>query len=162
MLVKCHFCEQKVEKSEAARYDNKNFHPHCLEEYKAKLELIDYICKTFGFKTGKPGPRIYSQIKLYREKNHYTYLGMKNSLIYFYEIKKNNLNDKNKETIGIIPYIYEEAQEYFSKLENKKALIKKELEKTKVIEPTKIYLKETASKVRNSKIVSLNNIFEEE
>lgn len=52
------------------------------------------------------------QIQKYAAENQFTYTGMLKSLRYFYEIKH---GDKAKANggIGIIPYIYSEAAEYY-------------------------------------------------
>jgi hypothetical protein len=112
MLVKCHFCNSttnKVEKTQAVRIDDKNFHPACAQEYLDKKELSALICKIFKLKA--PGPRNYAfMTKFYQDGM--SFRGMINSLIYFYEVKKNSKTKAN-ESIGIIPYIYEDAQKYF-------------------------------------------------
>lgn len=112
MLVKCYFCKSdtnKVEKTEAVVIDGKNFHAQCAKKYKEKKELYETICRIFKLKA--PGPRNNAYISKFSSQGM-TYKGMNNSLIYFYDIKKNNINKSNG-GIGIIPWVYEEAQKYF-------------------------------------------------
>lgn len=48
-----------------------------------------------------------------------TTIGIANALRYWYKIKKNS-DEKANGSIGIVPYIYEEAQEYFKKKQEAK------------------------------------------
>ena len=114
-LVKCAYCGDPVDKDLAEKYKNKNFHPLCCEKQKDRDDLLAYICQLFGLKA--PGPIIYRQLKLFLDKySYYTYKGIKNSLIYFYEVQKKS-TEKSNNAIGIVPYVYDQAQEYFEKIE---------------------------------------------
>lgn len=116
MLVKCHFCESKtnkIEKEKAVRIDDKNFHPACAKKYLEKKELSETICRIF--KLHQPGPKNYAWIKKYIREG-LTYKGINNALVYFYEIKRNDTKKAN-EGIGIVPWVYEEAEKYFYKKE---------------------------------------------
>lgn len=73
-------------------------------------ELEEYIKKLFNVEN--LDEKINRQIKAYKEKYNYTYSGMKQALVYFYEVKKNSLDQSNG-GIGIIPYIYLEAYNYY-------------------------------------------------
>lgn len=72
-----------------------------LEEYIKKLLAEDYI-----------SPRVRKQIKDYRENYNYTYSGIYKALVYFYEVKKNP-TEKANGGIGIVPYIYKDAFNYY-------------------------------------------------
>ena len=52
------------------------------------------------------------QVKQYREEYNYTYSGMYKALKYFYEIKGSDVKKANG-GIGIIPYIYKQAHDYY-------------------------------------------------
>ena len=67
------------------------------------------------FNTTYIDPRIRKQIKQYIEDYHYTYSGIHKSLTYFYEIKGNSI-DKANGGIGIVPYIYQKAYQYYFSL----------------------------------------------
>ena len=54
-------------------------------------------------------------MKKYKEEFNYTYSGMLKALIYFYDIKGNS-TDKAYGSIGILPYVYEEAKAYYRNL----------------------------------------------
>ena len=56
--------------------------------------------------------RVRKQINQYKEEYNYTYSGMLKALIYFFEIKKNSIEKANG-GIGIIPYIYKDAFNYY-------------------------------------------------
>lgn len=57
--------------------------------------------------------KITLQIKKYiQDHPEYTYSGIKRTLEYFYEIKKNPI-EKARGGIGIVPWIYEEAKRYY-------------------------------------------------
>lgn len=132
MEVKCHFCGEKVDKKIAARHNDKNFHPACLETYLQKKDCCDYICSIFNIKT--PGPKIYNQLAVFTTQNKYTYNNIKKTLQYWYEIKKGSRKKAN-EGIGIVPYMYEEAMQYYKDLaiaaERGKEEYKEYLEKQK-------------------------------
>ena len=57
-------------------------------------------------------PRIRKQINQYMSEYNYSYTGILKALKYFYEIKKNNI-DKSQNGIGIVPYIYNDAFNYY-------------------------------------------------
>lgn len=60
-------------------------------------------------------PKVRKQLNSYIEQYNFTYSGMKKALVYFYEVQG---NDKQKANggIGIIPYIYRTAYEYYYSL----------------------------------------------
>ena len=138
MLVKCNYCGKKLDKKEAARHNDKNYHPDCVGEVIDRKELIDYICRMFGFQPGLPGPKIHSQIKTFIEKYKYTHKEMFQALYYFYEIKKQKISEKNSDTIGIIPYVIEESKEFFTELGKKQKRLAnslKPLERVNIVVP---------------------------
>lgn len=100
------------------------------------LEMLkEYISKVYGTKAN--WPLISKQIKEYHEVNGYSYSGMYKSLVYFYEVKKNSL-DNSHGGIGIIPFTYQAAYDYYlnlflisnanSKIENMKEYVSQEKE----------------------------------
>ena len=119
--VKCYFCGLAIESDKAKRAEGKAFHDECYPEYLDRRELFQYCCKLWGLKA--PGPLISRQAKEFRLKG-YTYKGMMLSLKYFYEVKQNDRTKyKGSETIGIIPYVYEDAKEYYTNLLTKQQQI---------------------------------------
>ena len=55
---------------------------------------------------------INKNIKKYREEYNYTYSGIHKALIYFFEIKGNSIEKANG-NIGIVPYVYKDAFNYY-------------------------------------------------
>ena len=81
------------------------------EESKHKRSLINYIEKLFG---EKANAKTYTQIKnLMRDYPYFTYVGLEQSIRFFYEIKENPIINQG---LGIVPYVYDQAQEYFKNL----------------------------------------------
>ena len=116
--VKCAYCQKTMSKKDedCVMIDNgKYVHKACqeLEETREKTDkeqLEDYIKELFN--TPYIDPRIRAQIKKYVEEFNYTYSGMRKALIYHYEIKG---GDKTKANggIGIIPFVYQHAYNYY-------------------------------------------------
>ena len=131
-LVTCAYCGCKtVDKlsQDYIQYKGKNFHRECGEKQKEKDNFYSYVCEIFKLKA--PGPRIYNQGNSFVEKYGYTYLGMQKALYFIYAVKK-HANDRpiESKSIGLIPYYYDEAQEYFKRIDKKKEMIRKEIMST--------------------------------
>ena len=84
-----------------------------LQENKDREDLYDYIMKLFNISF--VDPKIQKQIKKYIEENNYTYSGIKKALVYFFEIKGNSVEKANG-GIGIVPYVYTQAYNYYYSL----------------------------------------------
>lgn len=142
---KCVYCQMEFDRDKlpyvqvnARRYA----HKECAEKFQVNKTqneldydaLADYIEKLFG--VGYVSARVAKQIKDCREIYGYTYSGMLGTLIYWYEIRKAPI-DKANGGIGIVPYIYDQAKEYYSKIDNANALNEGVINyKTKVINIT--------------------------
>ncbi len=72
-----------------------------LEEYIKKLFNIDFI-----------NPRIRKQINEYHQNLGFSYSGMLKTLYWFFEIQNNPI-DKANGSIGIIPWAYQSARDYY-------------------------------------------------
>lgn len=134
MEVQCKYrrcpygCNVETKSDDYVRYNGKNFHKQCGQLQKERDELVAYLCLILGLK--KPGPTIERQIGMFMEKYGYTYVGMKQALEYFYEIQKHKDNRTiEKKSIGIIPYVYGEAQEYFRNQEFRKKKMEEQIGK---------------------------------
>lgn len=118
----CPKCKQTIEPNENFKiYKSKKYHIKCYKELvdelyntsqnnqDSKQQLYDYICKIFNLK--EITPMIKIQLEKYYTEYEFTYDGMLYSLIYFFDIME---NDTSKcEGIGIIPYVYQEAKEFY-------------------------------------------------
>lgn len=119
-IVKCPFCGQSFDANneEFVKIGRRYAHASCYkqaeenksQEEKDKEQLEQYILHLFN--ETKINAKIRKQIKQYREEENYTYTGMYKALVYFYEVKKNPI-DKANGGIGIIPYIYDIAYQYY-------------------------------------------------
>jgi hypothetical protein len=116
--VTCAYCQKPMSKKDPDCImigNNKYVHRACqtLEEKREKTDreqLEDYIKDLFG--TTYIDPRVRAQIKKFVEEYNYTYSGIRKALIYHYEIKG---GDKTKANggIGIVPYVYQNAYNYY-------------------------------------------------
>ena len=125
-IVKCPKCGQDFDTNSiqavrvsARRYghatcypDNTDFVPLVLKleddaDYK---RIMDYCSKIFG--TTAKWASIKKEIKKFTEENQYSLSGIYKSLIYWYEVKKNPI-DKANGHLGIVPFIYQDAYNYY-------------------------------------------------
>lgn len=131
--VKCPYCEEKFDREEGTKVASRYYHVECLtkkqEENKFKAEnpdfveieskgegndyrnLISYICDTYDLP--KPTGMILKQIKTYKDEYEYTYKGMELALRHFYDTERNSV--KEDSGIGIVPYIYDRAKNFYIK-----------------------------------------------
>lgn len=80
-----------------------------LSEEDQRAACIQYAYTLFNQKLAV---RSYSLFSNYRKKG-YTWIGMIRALEWFYIVKKNDIS-KAKNSVGIIPYVYEDAQKYYA------------------------------------------------
>lgn len=102
-------------------------------------KLNNYIINLLG--KDYNAARVKKQIKDFKEQGM-SYSGMLKSLIYFYEVKGNS-KEKANGGIGIVPFVYKDAYNYYYDLfmaqqrnENKKPLIERVREI--IIKPPKV------------------------
>ena len=74
------------------------------------IKLMDYIKELFGDTANYA--QIKRQLKIYINDNHYSYSGILKSLIYFYKIKNNPIEKANG-ALGIVPFVYQDAYNYY-------------------------------------------------
>ena len=120
-LVKCYYCGQTFDanKESFIMVNSRRYaHEKCYNDNQKqknkdeldKEELENYIKQLFNIT--KLTPKIQRQIKKYIEENKYSYSGIRRSLVYFFEIKKNSI-DKANGGIGIVEWVYQEAFNYY-------------------------------------------------
>ena len=105
------------------------------EENPDLKKLKDYINQLFGKNAN--WAMINKQIKTYITENQYSYSGIMKSLIYFYEVKGNSI-DKANGALGIVPFVYQQAYNYYyslfvAKSQNEQKDIETIISKTKEI-----------------------------
>ena len=119
--VTCTICKKRFDRDKypAVLVNTRRYaHASCagaLSEEQAKEEqdrqaLEEYIIQLFNLK--HMDGRITLQIKKFIQDYNYTYSGILRTLKYFYEVKKNNLSKSNN-GIGIVPWVYQEAYNYY-------------------------------------------------
>ena len=114
------FDRDKVQavKSNARRYAHQSCYPQGeivpLPQVDEDLQkLNEYIEKLLGNNYNKA--RVKQQLKSFKEEYNYSYSGILKSLVYFYEVKGNSI-DKANGGIGIVPFIYQDAFNYYYSL----------------------------------------------
>lgn len=123
-VVTCIYCKKKFDRDKHpfVQVSNRRYaHTECSmsdEQRKAKEEsdkeaLNNYIMKLFN--TTYVDARIQKQIKQYVDEYNFTYSGIQKALTYFFEIKGNSLEKANG-GIGIVPYVYKNAYNYYFSL----------------------------------------------
>ena len=122
-FVKCLYCdrtfdadEEKFVKPNKTRYAHFDCYQVVKKEEEDREELREYIKKIFNLEN--LGPVINKQIKSYTQDTAYGYTtkGIYYALKYFYEIKGNDTSKANNK-LGIVPYVYDEAQKYFDNID---------------------------------------------
>ena len=120
--VKCSICGQtfdrdKIEfvKTSSRRYAHLTCHlrtkGELTEEENARLKIYEYTKNLFKANYSKA--KIDSHLtKLMNENKNYTYSGILKSLIYWYEVRHGDV-EKSYYGLGIVPYIYEQAYQYY-------------------------------------------------
>lgn len=120
--VKCLYCGKTFSR-EVEEYVQVNklryAHKICYDQHMADISqeekdliaLNNYIKKLFNITSITP--RIHKQIEDYHNEKNYTYSGILKSLIYFFQIKGNSIEKANG-GIGIVPYVYEDARNYYT------------------------------------------------
>lgn len=120
-IVTCIYCKKKFDRDKfpfvqisQRRYAHKECSAANDEKLKQeeadKIALENYIMKLLGEEYITP--RVRKQMNTYIEQYQYTYSGMRKALIYFYEVKGNSVEKANG-GIGIIPYVYKDAFNYY-------------------------------------------------
>ena len=74
------------------------------------VKLMDYIQQLFGDTANYA--QIKRQLKIYINDNKYSYSGIMKSLVYFYQIKGNPIEKANG-ALGIVPFVYQDAYNYY-------------------------------------------------
>ena len=149
-FVVCLYCQKRFDteqepfvKPNKVRYAHKSCadlrEASKTQEERDKEALEKYILKLLD----EPylSARVKKQIKEYQEQYQYTYSGMLKSLIWFYEIKGHS-TEKANGGIGIIPYIYKDACNYYYNLylaqqynENKEITEQKNIKEITILSP---------------------------
>lgn len=113
-MVKCPYCEEKLDKDEAHEHKKRYYHPKCFTVWQREStdykELMEYISELYG--ADCPLLMIKKQIKDLKEEG-YKYKGMELALRYFFDTLENRVQDNTG--VGIIPYVYADAKNHYIK-----------------------------------------------
>ena len=154
--VICQVCRKGINKltDEYIKKSNGYIHKSCVSsEDLDKKELNDYICEIFHLKA--PGPTNSAMIKRFHEKNGYSYKSMYYALKYYFEVKKGSV-EKSQNRIGILPYIYDDAKNYYSNLTNVQNKVLVNIEKQLSQEEKVVVIKKAPS--RRKKDINLEDL----
>lgn len=163
-MVKCAICNIQFDaniepfvKVNSRRYA----HEKCVlseEEHKSKEQkdrkaLEAYILQLF--KIEYINPRIKKQIDTFVKENHYTYSGIHKALIYFFEVKGNSIEKANG-GIGIVPYVYQQAFNYYYAIWEAQ---QKNIDKTPILQEYKPKIVEIRIQNPERKVKKKKNLF---
>ena len=81
------------------------------EEYKEKKQFYDYLNNTLNVTNSA---KIYTLVEKYQTQYNCTFKVMYQTLVYLNEIAEINLEG---DVIGLIPYYYDKAKDWFEKIE---------------------------------------------
>ena len=148
LLAKCFYCGEQFDRNQeewvainARRYAHKKCHEVAQSEktqdeidYEA---LTNYIKQKFNMQT--ISAKITRQITDYKKQYNFTYSGMLKSLMWWFDVKHNSTEGTNG-GIGILPYIYHNAETYYYGLyiaqqANKGKILKKRVEEIEIAPP---------------------------
>ena len=132
-MPECRICHQLInKKKEIEGVDwcmptrNYYYHVKCYEDWRASQPLgdDDWVPMIYDFlardlKVSYNYFLCETQRKKFIRENKFTNKGIYFTLKYFYEVKKNDWN-KGHDGIGIVPYTYKEATDYWIAQERKK------------------------------------------
>ncbi|MFQ3843314.1 hypothetical protein AABD41_01545 [Staphylococcus pseudoxylosus] len=169
-LVKCPHCSEKDDKTKMSKQGNRYWHIECVEAHEIQKEenkteemklkerdieerkvLIDYIMELF--KLDKPTGMILKQIKEFHDDPYnYRYKAIQMTLEYFFEIKNNST--RNARGIGIVPYVYEDASEFYKNLQKINATDEIHKQEKKVIH---IKVDRNTNR-RSKKVINMENL----
>lgn len=157
----CYYCKKEiniVEEPYKKPRINRYAHLKCYELNYTEDEL--YIDKIYSFLKSIGIKVDYALCE--RQRNHfikdfgYNNEGILLALKYFYEVKKSS-PDKSGNRIGIVPYVYEEAQSYYSNLNKKQKKIAKDVKEQLKIVPITIQIKGSEEKASKN-YIDIDNI----
>ena len=121
--VICPECKESFyrEETEFVHIKNRYWHKTCYENKNKAASKEEQDLKLLGeyiqklFQTEYVSPRVQKQIKKFKKEYDYSYSGILLTLKHFYEIKNGDLSKSNG-GIGIVPYVYNDARDYYERL----------------------------------------------
>lgn len=123
--VKCLYCGEVFDRNNSkisfVKIKNRYAHTKCQEKYIANISqeekdieaFFEYAKNLFGKSYNYLATKRMAE--KYVKENNYTYSGMLKTLKWYYE-KEGHSVDKSNGSIGILPYIYNQAMQYYYNL----------------------------------------------
>lgn len=125
-IVTCQCCKErydrdKIKTIKISEHPPRYIHATCEEEFngtkrqeiKEETDLKNYINLMMP---NVNWGLVNKNLTTFKKEYHFSDSGIHKTLIYLFEIKKDN-RYKNSTSLSIVPYIYGEAREYFQKIE---------------------------------------------
>ena len=123
-MVTCVYCKEKFDRDKVptTQVSQRRYaHQECAEKHEQELsqeekdlkKLEEYIKKLFN--EDFINAKIQKQIKDFKKQYNYTYSGILKTLIWWFEIKGNSIEKANG-GLGIVPYVYADACQYYYSL----------------------------------------------
>ena len=120
-FVICKYCGCRFDRDKEAFVEvsaRRYAHQECANKVDAAIpqdekdynNLEKYIKHLFN--TDKINAKTKKQIKDFKQDYNYTYTGILKTLYWWYEIK-GHTTELAKDGIGIVPYVYEDAEKYY-------------------------------------------------
>lgn len=127
-MLKCYYCGQTFDRSQeeyvqvkGRRYAHKRCYENRSEEELDKDLFWETVGDVFHGSENYDYRKVDNQLKSYL-KQGYTLKGIIIAIKYWFEVKNGSIIDANK-GIGIVPFIYKEAQEYQAYLDKQRVQI---------------------------------------
>ena len=155
---KCKWCKEWVDKSleEHTKVNTGYYHNHCYEQFELNKqhmkELNAYISKVY--KVEFPTGWMLKQIKEYKEKRNYTYKGMELTLRFMYEVENKYLLDASQSGLGLIPYYYEKAKQYYINLYS----VSQSIKEVEIDNDTEVIYSKPPTRKRTSKLINIEEL----
>lgn len=141
--VKCYYCGQQFDRDKepcvqiagTRRYAHQNCNLNNTDPTRQdQIQLEEYVKTLFKMEYVHPG--IQKQINEYVIQKGFTYSGIYKTLVYYFDILGNKPFFSNP-TIGIVPYVYPQAKEYYYRIYQAKLANKNKT----IMKPTEIVVK---------------------
>lgn len=123
--VKCLYCGEIFDRNNPdisfVKIKNRYAHTECHERHLSNITQEEKDIEAFFEYTKHLFGKSYNYLatkkmaERYVKENNYTYSGMLKTLKWYYEKEKHPL-DKSNGSIGIIPYVYNQAMQYYYSL----------------------------------------------
>lgn len=141
--MRCCFCGKYLAYPDVMYYESRTCHRQCYLNSSEKEKLFVFIKGLYGI--SEIGDKIKSQVENFMSSiDGLTFSDIKDALCYFHSIKGNPI--VSRDTIGIVPKIYEEAKSYFFLLKIRQNSFKKNYPSLNSIDREKITVKKEEKK----------------